>query len=98
MKAEDIVAMFTFAQDRPLQVTLRDPSGWAWAQNAPCEPPYVSGQFPQPEDGPPVVRIKPLGEDGYYTDFPVEKAGPDDQGNLVLTGSKGTATFQVGAQ
>jgi len=97
MKAEDIVAMFTFAKDRPLQVTLRDPIGKPWAEDWPCRLPYVSGQYPQPDDVP-VVRIAPYNDSDFYTDFPVENVAPDEQGNLVLTGSKGTATFKVGAQ
>lgn len=98
MTAADIIAMFTFAEDRPLQVTLRNPQGKAWALYAPCKPPYISGQFEQPEKSDPVVRIALLDDQEFYTDFPVEKAGPGEKGSLVLTGSKGTATFQVGGQ
>lgn len=98
MTAEDVLAAFAFAKDRPLQMTIVKPTGAVLVQDAPCFQPKDAAEFYKEPPKGAVIRLAPLGVAGYYTDFPVEKVAQDHNGNLTLSGPKGTATFKVGGK
>lgn len=98
MTVDDVLGAFSLVHDRPLQMTIAKPSGALLVEDAPCFLPKDAALFYKEPPKGAVVRLAPLGDAGYYTDFPVEKIGQDHKGNLTLTGPKGVATFKVGGK
>jgi hypothetical protein len=95
MNKEEVLSLFAFVGERPLQVTLRHSTGKAWATNMPILMPWVPEQFGDE----PMLRLASTNTyAGLYSDFYVKSVRQDDNGNLVLTreDDDATATFQVG--
>lgn len=91
MNSESIVKMFGLTGNQKLYVTLARPSGEVWAKGVACtvkNPTY-------PDDKLPTVGITPDGNAGYSTDFPVESIESTEDGQPILLGPKGSATFRV---
>lgn len=91
MNSEDLINMFGLVGDQQLVVTLRSLDGQAYAQSVPCS--VRQPILPDPSEFP-VICIVPDGDQGFYTNFPVENVDKQS-GSTLLSGPLGTAQFNV---
>lgn len=95
MNMDQVLAPFAFAANKTLHVTMATPEGRTWVEDSKALPPRPAPAYSPDKDSCPVVRIELDSEWPWlYTDFPVENLASQD-GQLVLSGPKGTATFRV---
>lgn len=93
MNMDNVLALFTFASGKTLQVTMANKAGVPWVTNQDVTLPHQAPGFEK--DKLPVVRIALAGEWPWlYTDFPVESVESKD-GKICLYGPKGSAEFRT---